>query len=274
MPKRAAEGEQAPAQAKRRSKPPARFHEMAAEKQEQQRKKNPPPPQQQQQQQQQQEPESDSESDEPEGLARFTPAALDQPAKAVQKSLKASGAAKGARGETPGVIYLGHIPHGFYEAQMKGFFSQFGEVSKLRLSRNKKTGNSRHYAFIEFADRHVAAVVAETMDNYLLCNKLLVCKVVDAEKLHEKVWVGANKKFQTVPWRSIARNKHNAPRTAEQQSARQDNLVKKEAEKRAKLVELGIDYDFGGYAELLPQKKSEKKTTEKKTSKKKKKKKK
>ena len=54
-------------------------------------------------------------------------------------------------------------------------FSQFGDVSKLRLSRNKKTGRSRHYAFIEFADRHVAAVVAETMDGYLLCNKLLVC---------------------------------------------------------------------------------------------------
>jgi len=43
------------------------------------------------------------------------------------------------KGETtPGVIYLGRIPHGFYEDQMKAYFSQFGEISKIRLSRNKK----------------------------------------------------------------------------------------------------------------------------------------
>jgi len=27
------------------------------------------------------------------------------------------------------VVYVGHIPHGFYEEQMRGFFSQFGDVS-------------------------------------------------------------------------------------------------------------------------------------------------
>merc|ERR1711988_1317815 len=37
-----------------------------------------------------------------------------------------------------GVVYLGRIPHGFYEKQMMGFFSQFGTVTRLRLSRNKK----------------------------------------------------------------------------------------------------------------------------------------
>lgn len=156
--------------------------------------------------------------------------------------------------QDPGVIYLGHIPHGFYEKQMKSFFSQFGEVSKLRLSRNKKTGRSRHYAFIEFEDRHVATVVAETMDNYLLCNKQLVCKLVDPEKLHERIWVGANKKFQQVPWRSIARKQHNDRRTAQQQQQRQAKLVRKETKKRQKLAELGIEYDFDGYKELLPKK--------------------
>ena len=129
---------------------------------------------------------------------------------------------------------------------MRGFFSQFGEVSRLRLSRNKKTGRSRHFAFIEFADRSVAAVVAETMHNYLLCNKLLVCKVVDADKLHEKTWVGANKKFQRVPWRSIARKRHNQERTATQQRRRQEKLVKKEQRKRQQLSKLGIEYEFAG----------------------------
>lgn len=158
-----------------------------------------------------------------------------------------------------GVIYLGHIPHGFYEEQMRGFFSQFGEITRLRLSRNKKTGRSRHFAFVEFADRRVATIVAETMNNYLLCNKILVCKVVDANKLHANTWVGANKKFQKVPWRSIARKKHNQERTGDQQRRRQEKLIKTENRKRRKLRELGIDYAFDGYIQDLP-KQTRKKT--------------
>jgi nucleolar protein 15 len=33
---------------------------------------------------------------------------------------------------------------------MKAYFGQFGEVTRLRLSRNKKTGKSKHYAYVEF----------------------------------------------------------------------------------------------------------------------------
>ena len=37
-----------------------------------------------------------------------------------------------------GVLYIGRIPHGFYEDQMKEYFSQFGNVTRLRIARNKK----------------------------------------------------------------------------------------------------------------------------------------
>ena len=51
---------------------------------------------------------------------------------------------------TPGVIYLGHIPHGFYEDEIRGFFSQFGTIHKVRLSRSKKVCSlsKRHDRFI------------------------------------------------------------------------------------------------------------------------------
>ena len=51
---------------------------------------------------------------------------------------------------TPGVIYLGHIPHGFYEDEIRGFFSQFGTINKVRLSRSKKVCSlsKRHDRFI------------------------------------------------------------------------------------------------------------------------------
>jgi nucleolar protein 15 len=37
-----------------------------------------------------------------------------------------------------GTLYLGRIPHGFYEEQIKEYFSQFGDVTRLRLARNRK----------------------------------------------------------------------------------------------------------------------------------------
>ena len=40
-----------------------------------------------------------------------------------------------------GTLYLGRIPHGFYEEEMKEYFSQFGDVTQLRLARNRKAGH-------------------------------------------------------------------------------------------------------------------------------------
>jgi len=37
-----------------------------------------------------------------------------------------------------GVIYVGHIPHGFYEQELRGFFSQFGTVTRVKLARSRE----------------------------------------------------------------------------------------------------------------------------------------
>jgi len=38
--------------------------------------------------------------------------------------------------ETKAILYVGHLPHGFNEEELKGFFGQFGEVTKFRISRS------------------------------------------------------------------------------------------------------------------------------------------
>ena len=48
------------------------------------------------------------------------------------------------------VIYLGHLPVGFEEREIIVFLNQFGNVKRCRVSRSKKTGRSRGYAFVEF----------------------------------------------------------------------------------------------------------------------------
>ncbi|KAK1596056.1 uncharacterized protein LY79DRAFT_482384, partial [Colletotrichum navitas] len=101
--------------------------------------------------------------------------------------------------EEPGVVFISRLPHGFYEHELKGYFSQFGSINRLRLARNKKTGASKHYAFIEFAEESTAEIVSKTMDSYLLFGHILKVKTVPRDQLHEDVWKGANKRFKKIP---------------------------------------------------------------------------
>ncbi|KAI0671896.1 hypothetical protein C8Q78DRAFT_972909 [Trametes maxima] len=150
--------------------------------------------------------------------------------------------------EDRGVIYLGRIPHGFFEDQMRAYFSQFGNVTRLRLSRNKKTGKSKHYAFIEFDSSSVAQIVAETMDNYLLTGHILTCKLIPKDQVHPELWIGANRKWRPVPRDRVARIAHNKPRTEEEQEKAEKRLLKRQEQRKRKLEEAGIKYDFEAVA--------------------------
>ncbi|CAE6465227.1 unnamed protein product [Rhizoctonia solani] len=143
-----------------------------------------------------------------------------------------------------GVLFLGQIPHGFYEDEMRAYFSQFGDVTRLRLSRNKKTGRSKHYGFIEFESASVAQIVSETMDNYLIMGNILQCKVIPKEQVHPELWVGANRKWRTIPRDRIFRVQHNKPRTTEQRKRVERKLLKKQEDRQAKIRAAGVDYDI------------------------------
>ena len=146
------------------------------------------------------------------------------------------------------VIYLGHLPHGFEEAEIRGFLNQFGSIRKLRLSRSKKSGNSRGYAFVQFVDPEVAAIVADTMSGYFLMEKRLVCHIMPRDKCHPELFAGHDRKFVKIDWQGLNREQVNKPRTAEGMKKITARLVKREAAKRKKLEALGIEYDFPGYS--------------------------
>lgn len=138
------------------------------------------------------------------------------------------------------VVYVGRLPHGFYEAELRAYFSQFGSLSRLRISRNPRTGASRHYGFIEFEHPEVAQVVVETMHNYLLFGHLLQVKLVN--EVHEECFVGASKKFVKIPWRRIASRAHE-----QRDRSKTDGLerVKGRLDKaKERAQQAGIDYDF------------------------------
>lgn len=141
----------------------------------------------------------------------------------------------------PGVIYIGRVPHGFYEHQMTAYFSQFGDITRLRLSRNRRTGASRHFAFIEFASAEVAAIVAETMDNYLMFGHLLKVKLVPQESVHAELFKGAGRRFKAVPWNRIERARLSKV-DREAWARKVDKERKRRGAKVQKLRALGYEY--------------------------------
>ncbi len=160
--------------------------------------------------------------------------------KATKKKLKGI---KADTDEGPGVVYVGRIPHGFYEHEMRQYFSQFGDINRLRLSRNKKTGASRHWAFIEFKSTGVAKIVADTMNNYLMFGHILKCRVVPEEQLHVNVWKGADKRFKKVPWNKLEGKKHEVAVGRDQWNARNENEEKRRKSKQEKMKEIGYEFE-------------------------------
>eukprot|EP00002_Diphylleia_rotans_P021611 TRINITY_DN4205_c0_g1_i4.p1 TRINITY_DN4205_c0_g1~~TRINITY_DN4205_c0_g1_i4.p1 ORF type:complete len:416 (-),score=132.89 TRINITY_DN4205_c0_g1_i4:283-1530(-) len=161
-----------------------------------------------------------------------------------------------------GVIYLGHIPHGFFEPQMKAFFSQFGVVKNLRLFRNEKTGRSRQYAFIEFENEQIAKIVADTMNGYILFERTLKSEVIPREKVNLSAWSKPPTSRLYRKTRPAAVKKHNAPKTEGKIQKNQKMMIAKETKKRDALTKLGISYDFPGYAALVSGAKEEPKKEE------------
>ncbi|OAP60870.1 hypothetical protein AYL99_05872 [Fonsecaea erecta] len=159
--------------------------------------------------------------------------------KKTQKKLEKA-RAKG-KDDGPGTVYVGRIPHGFYEKEMRAYFSQFGDITRLRLSRNKRTGASKHFAFIEFASDEVAKIVAETMDNYLMFGHILKCKYAEPGSLHPDVWKGANKKFRKIPHEKLERERLAAPKTEKQWQKKIDKERRKRDKKAEKLKAIGLD---------------------------------
>ncbi|KAK4189892.1 hypothetical protein QBC35DRAFT_492038 [Podospora australis] len=161
---------------------------------------------------------------------------IPKPKQSKKEKKDASGSDK------PGVIYLARIPHGFYEHELRSYFGQFGEITKLRVVRNKKTGASRHRAFIEFADAEVADIAARTMDKYLLFGHILSAKVVPDAQVHPNLFKGANRRFKVIPWNKMAGKQLELPKSESQWQVRISKEEERRAKRAAKLAEM--DYEF------------------------------
>jgi len=164
--------------------------------------------------------------------------------KHVQKHIrKKTGISEHNPDTQPGTVHMSRLPHGFFEPQMRAYLEQFGTITHLRLARNRKTGKSKHFAFIEFASSGVADIVAKTMDKYLLFGHIMQARRVPDEQITEDFWKGEGKK-RVAPKNKLEGIRLKKGMGREGWEKRVEREEQKRLEKAEKMKELGYEFDM------------------------------
>ncbi|KAI0985535.1 hypothetical protein GJ496_006130 [Pomphorhynchus laevis] len=149
--------------------------------------------------------------------------------------------------EESSVIYVGHIPKGLFECQLFEYFSQFGDITRLKLIRSRRTGASKGYAFIDFKYPEAAQISSEAMNGYLVDDHVLKCSVV----LRDVDYVFKN--WQKKPYVKSIQTKqrnHNVNRSDSQISRIKLRQQKKLAKKINVMSDLGVDINLSDFQNI------------------------
>uniref|UniRef100_A0A0A9G9M0 RRM domain-containing protein n=1 Tax=Arundo donax TaxID=35708 RepID=A0A0A9G9M0_ARUDO len=87
------------------------------------------------------------------------------------------GAAEEAAAETR-KLFVGGIPVGAQEAELRAHFARFGEVRSAIVMRDRETGHGRGFGFVEFEDETAAAAALGDGDRprHIICGRLVDVK--------------------------------------------------------------------------------------------------
>ena len=61
-------------------------------------------------------------------------------------------------------IYVGNLSYNVSEGKLNELFSQFGEVSSVKLITDQYSGRSKGFAFVEMNDKGEASAAIEELD--------------------------------------------------------------------------------------------------------------
>ena len=156
-----------------------------------------------------------------------------------------------------GVVYVGHLPWGFIDSTLEKYFSQFGKITRIISPKSSKTGRSVGYAFIEFEDEETARIAAKTMNNYILFEKILKCNFVEDKSKYDRIFLKWKKKYEFKE-----RYKAHCEKISKQKSKGEiknmiQGLLDREEQRREKMKELGIKYEYKGFKEIVEEYKKE-----------------
>ena len=104
---------------------------------------------------------------------------------------------------------------------------------------------------MQFRFSEVAHIAAEAMSNYLILGKFLVCHALEEGRVNPFRHRHMLEKTKYINWKRIFVLQKNRERTPEELKKEVAQLLEHEEQKRAKLREAGIGYEFPGFREIL-----------------------
>ena len=151
------------------------------------------------------------------------------------------------------VIYVGHLPEGFSEKPLTAYVAQFGEVVNSVISRSGKTGRTRGYAFVQYADADSANEAVNDLNGTVVGGRCLQAHLMAPEKVNKNIWVrkdqarrvGIDRERRTEGYKPKDRV---APRDVSTLPAHLQRMIKVEAKHNEKLEALGIAYRYEGFS--------------------------
>ena len=156
-----------------------------------------------------------------------------------------------------GVVYVGHLPWGFIDSTLEKYFSQFGKITRIISPKSSKTGRSVGYAFIEFEDEETARIAAKTMNNYILFEKILKCNFVEDKSKYDRIFLKWKKKYEFKERYKAHCEKISKPKSKGEIKNMIQGLLDREEQRREKMKELGIKYEYKGFKEIVEEYKIE-----------------
>jgi cold-inducible RNA-binding protein len=77
----------------------------------------------------------------------------------------------------PKKLFVGNLPYSTTEDQLNELFSQYGQLTEVKLITDRMTGRSRGIAFVEFANEEEAAAAVEAVNGYELDGRALMVNI-------------------------------------------------------------------------------------------------
>lgn len=74
-------------------------------------------------------------------------------------------------------IYFGNINYKLQEEDLMQLFEEYGEVASLKIIKDKRTGRSKGYGFIEMTDKDAALQAIENLNRKEIIGRKIVLSV-------------------------------------------------------------------------------------------------
>ena len=74
-------------------------------------------------------------------------------------------------------IFVGSLPYRYQEDELSALFSNYGEVTTARIIKDRATGRSKGYGFVEMSDDQAAQRAIAELDGSTVMGRTIVVNV-------------------------------------------------------------------------------------------------